>query len=223
MIAAHPRTWKFQDYRLEELLLRHPAQPEDEFIVIFDRENNTVMRTGRPVASPALTRIADLFDSGVKVGRLEIRRSVRALALETALVALLGAALGGAVFIVLRAFPLRALREVTEALFREKERAQVTLHSIGDAVITTDTEERIEYMNPVAEGLTGWKLAEVRGRALSEVFKLVNEVTNQPLESPVRKVIAERRIVPLENHTALVRRDGELVSIEDSAAPIPDA
>lgn len=156
MIAAHPRTWKFQDYRLEELLLRHPAQLEDEFAVVLDLENRAVVvQTGKPVETPVLTRGADLFDSGVKVGRIEIKRSMRALALNTALAALLGVALGGAVFVVLRAFPLRALRVVTEALFREKERAQVTLHSIGDAVITTDTEERIEYMNPVAEGLTG--------------------------------------------------------------------
>lgn len=113
-------------------------------------------------------------------------------------------------------------RRAEEALFEAKERAEVTLHSIGDAVITTDATGRVEYLNPVAEQLTGWSTAEARGRALTEVFRIVNEHTGGPADDPVARVLREGLIVGLANHTVLVTRDGSERAIEDSAAPIRD-
>jgi len=95
-----------------------------------------------------------------------------------------------------------------------------TLTSIGDAVIATDGYGRLTFLNAIAEHLTGWLQAEAQGRKLTEVLKLVNEETRQPVESPVDKALREGVIVGLANHTMLISRDGVERPIDDSAAPI---
>ena len=107
-----------------------------------------------------------------------------------------------------------------EEMFAEKERAQVTLSSIGDAVISTDAEGRVDFLNPVAENLTGWSEAESKGKLLGEVFRIVGEETGRPAVDPVARCLSEGRIVGLANHTVLVSRSGIEYAIEDSAAPI---
>lgn len=115
-----------------------------------------------------------------------------------------------------------AQRQAEEALWLEKERAQVTLHSIGDGVITTGIDGHVEYLNPIAEDLTGWPLAEAYGKELKQIFHIVNELDGTGVESPVDRCLAEDRIIGLANHTSLVHRKGHPFSIEDSAAPIHD-
>ncbi len=111
---------------------------------------------------------------------------------------------------------------IEEELFAEKEKAQVTLASIGDAVITTDVAGRVEFVNSVAEELTGWTQADSRGRPLSEVFHIINEKTRLTIESPVERVLREGVVVGLANHTLLIARDGRERPIADSGAPIRD-
>jgi diguanylate cyclase (GGDEF)-like protein/PAS domain S-box-containing protein len=106
------------------------------------------------------------------------------------------------------------------AVFEEKEKAQVTLQSIGDAVITTDAEGRIEYLNPVAEDLTGWESREARGKTLRDVFNILNEATREPLEDPVTRSLREGRVIAVTDQTVLVNRRGQEIAIQDSAAPI---
>ncbi|MGD1942341.1 MAG: PAS domain S-box protein [Leptolyngbyaceae cyanobacterium] len=113
-------------------------------------------------------------------------------------------------------------RRMAQELFREKELAQVTLHSIGDAVITTNGQGQVEYFNPVAERLTGWTAAAARGKPLMEVFRIVHEVTREPAENPVEQVLRDGCIAGLVNHTVLISRQGTEYCIEDSAAPIRD-
>ncbi|MGD1905730.1 MAG: PAS domain S-box protein [Leptolyngbyaceae cyanobacterium] len=113
-------------------------------------------------------------------------------------------------------------REMEQALFREKEQAQITLHSIADAVITTDALGQVEYFNPVAEQLTGWDAEQSHGRPLSEVFNIIHELTRQPIENPVEQVLRDGCVKVLTDHTILISQDGTEYSIEDSAAPIRD-
>jgi PAS domain S-box-containing protein len=108
-------------------------------------------------------------------------------------------------------------------LRQQREWYQVTLSSIGDAVITTDTQGKVTFLNPVAEMMTGWKTDEASGQPLEKVFNIINEETRQPAKNPVDKVLREGIVVGLANHTALIARDGAERSIEDSAAPIRDA
>ena len=111
-------------------------------------------------------------------------------------------------------------RRVEDELRGQREWLEVTLTSIGDAVISTDPEGRITFLNPRAEVMTGWTAAEALGRPIGEVFHIVNEDTRKPIDNPVAEVLATGTIVGLANHTVLVSRDGRTIAIEDSAAPI---
>ena len=113
-------------------------------------------------------------------------------------------------------------KEVEEELRKQSEWQRVTLASIGDAVITTDTEGRVTSLNSVAESLTGWTSRDAQGVPLDRVFHIVNEQTRQAVESPATRALREGRIVGLANHTVLVAKDGTERPIDDSAAPIKD-
>jgi len=117
---------------------------------------------------------------------------------------------------------ITAHKKVEEEIWLQKERAQVTLKAIGDGVITTDINGNIEYLNPTAETLTGWKTTEARGLPLLTVFHIVNEITGGITEDPVAKCLALGRVVGLANHTVLIAKEGRKFPIEDSAAPIQD-
>lgn len=112
------------------------------------------------------------------------------------------------------------LRAAEEALFEEKERAQVTLNSIGDAVLTTDLLGNVTYLNLVAEAMTGWSREEALGRPLPEVFRIIDGATRHEAANPAQRAIGEDRTVGLATDCVLVRRDGFESPIEDSAAPI---
>ncbi|AMV22465.1 Sensor histidine kinase TmoS [Planctomyces sp. SH-PL14] len=115
-------------------------------------------------------------------------------------------------------------RKAAELAFRkEREWLKVTLSSIGDAVVATDNDGRVIFLNGVAESLTGWEPQEAHGRPLEEIFPIINEGTRRPVENPVQRVLREGIIVGLANHTLLLARDGTERPIDDSAAPIRDA
>lgn len=131
---------------------------------------------------------------------------------------------------ILKPFEARDLGTTIEmALYKHKieqqlrEREQwlaTTLKSIGDAVITTDSQGLVTFMNPVAEALTRWNSEEVIGNDLSEVFHAINEKTREAIENPINLVLQEGVTVGLENHTLLITKDGSEIPIDDSAAPI---
>jgi PAS domain S-box-containing protein len=133
---------------------------------------------------------------------------------------------------ILKPFAERELRTAIEmALYkhqaerrlRESERRYaVTLSSIGDAVIATDDQSRVGFLNPVAAELTGWAAHEAIGRPLDEVFRIINEQTRQPVENPVARILREGKVVALANHTTLQNRNGREIPIEDCGAPIRD-
>jgi diguanylate cyclase (GGDEF)-like protein/PAS domain S-box-containing protein len=113
-------------------------------------------------------------------------------------------------------------KKAETAVFQAKERAQVTLQSIGDAVITTDSEGRIDYMNPVAESLTGWEGREAQSQRIGDILTVVDEATQKPIESPVMRCLREGQPLCLAEHTVLINRRGQEIAIQDSAAPIRD-
>jgi PAS domain S-box-containing protein len=111
-------------------------------------------------------------------------------------------------------------RRAEEQVREQSELLRVTLASIGDAVITTDTQGRVAYLNAVAEALTGWTQDQAAGQPLDTVFQIVNENTREPVDNPVTRVLREGIVVGLANHTVLIAKDGILRPIDDSAAPI---
>lgn len=110
----------------------------------------------------------------------------------------------------------------SDALFEEKERAQITLNSIGDAVVSTDIAGRVTYLNVVAEDLTGWSLREAVGHPLEDVFRIIDATSREVAQNPMLLAIRNSRTVALTPNCVLIRRDGVEAAIEDSAAPIHD-
>lgn len=106
------------------------------------------------------------------------------------------------------------------ALSWEKKRAEVTLHSITDAVITTSSTSDIEYMNPAAESLTGWSNAEAHHKPLGDVIQLVHETSGAPLPNPIDACLRHDAVATLDQHAALLHRNGERISVQTSAAPM---
>ncbi|EIK44561.1 response regulator receiver modulated diguanylate cyclase/phosphodiesterase with PAS/PAC sensor(s) [Cellvibrio sp. BR] len=112
------------------------------------------------------------------------------------------------------------LRVSEDALFDQQERAQVTLNSIGDAVLTTNLAGKISYLNRTAETMTGWSLKEALGLPLEDVFKVIDADSRQPPPNPVRRALKANKTIKLPSNCLLVRRDGSEIPIEDSIAPI---
>ncbi len=110
----------------------------------------------------------------------------------------------------------------SEAMFLEKERAQVTLNSIGDAVVSTDVAGNVTYLNPVAESMTGWSRQEACGRPLQEVLRIIDADSREPALNPLALAILKDKTVGLSANCVLIRRDGYESAIEDTAAPIHD-
>lgn len=156
---------------------------------------------------------------------LLIKRSAEAAQMyyTTLLSLLLGTVLGllaiAAFFWMLRRNWLVRARAASE-IFDQREQLRTTLASIGDAVIATDAEARVVFINPIAASLTGWAADDAQGQPLKEVLRIINEYTREPAVNPVDRVLAEGVIVGLANHTLLIRKDGVETPIDDSAAPI---
>jgi len=155
--------------------------------------------------------IALLMLAGVTLRRLFIERSRLAEALAASEERLVSS--------------LSDIHKRTQAealLFEEKERAQVTLASIADAVVTVDTAGRIEFLNPVAERLTGWPLDEARQRPVADVFAVVDEATGAPIADPVRNALTDGAVIEADGNVVLLCRGAESIAIDYSVAPIRD-
>ena len=129
---------------------------------------------------------------------------------------------GKPLYFVLQAEDISQRKQYEEALFRERELAEVTLNSIGDAVIAADMDLRVTSLNPIAEGLTGWSATEARGRPMDEIFRLRDTRGDAALGNPLRTAIERNAIVELEGKAMLLHRNGFETPIEDSSAPIHD-
>ena len=150
------------------------------------------------------------------------QRSVRRTIASIYLASLLATV--GLVFLAYYILREIKLREKHSLEIREREEwFRVTLTSIGDAVIATDKDGTVAFLNPVAEDLTGNSFGQSKGKNVGEIFLIFNERTDQPAENPVQNVLEKGHVVGLANHTVLKRSDGTQIPIEDSAAPIRNA
>jgi PAS domain S-box-containing protein len=180
-----------------------------------------------------MDEIRGIIDRTIALQNAILRRqdaTQERLANRTLFVASVGSAVLFA-FLCFSSFTIGAMADRRESMIAElresraqKEEArhtlEVTLKSIGDAVITTDVEGKVLFLNAIAETLTGWPAAEARSLPVQEVFRIVDEATHSPMENPVDQVRRLRAITGLANHTLLIRRDGTEIPIDDSGAPI---
>jgi len=191
--------WSAQEIVGRSILTLIPPEHRDEEDMILGR-----IRGGRQAELIETTRLT-------KDGR-RIPVSVRVSPVRDAEGAVIGASK------IVR--DLSDLVAARDALAREKELLATTLSSIGDAVIATDVEGRVTFLNPVARELTGWSEEDAAGRPLPEIFRIVNESTRAEVENPALRAVRFGVVVGLANHTVLVAKDGAEHAIDDSAAPI---
>jgi PAS domain S-box-containing protein len=225
---------------LRQMVSDNPAQ-EANLSRISDRYEAWLSLTESIPARPAtftdrdLNRHAEELMSGTHSAIRQMRlaeSSLRQDRLEKTIVLErreITVALGGALLVglLLSFFSLSRLHRVSGAyrqslalLDKRREKLRTILRSIGDAVIVCEADGSIEFMNPVAEELTGWREDEAAGHPLREIFHIVNEITNEEAENPVEKVRRHNKVVALANHTVLIARSGSRHVIDDSAAPI---
>ena len=223
IVNGNHELWKYEDARLHALLDTDASSTEHHGHRVIDSAGQVILQDDEIPAPPTLTHVAEIYDAGSVVGRLESDFSLRSLIFQTVLMGLLGLVLGGGVLLTLRVYPLRALKQALDTLSDEKERAEVTLNSIADAVITTDDGGCVLTLNPIAEQLSGWRIAEVLGLPAKDVFRFVNDATRKPVADPIGQALNAGLSVSVESNVSLVCRDDRLVSIEASAAPILDS
>jgi PAS domain S-box-containing protein len=239
-VSANPDFWQFEAHRLQELIKdqTETALPESRRVVdatgrvIVQSFESTEFEEGAhrteaeeaaeaaeaavsldPQHPLALLRKAPLMDSGKVVGHYEVIRNVRPLLLETALVALLGLFLGAMVLLVLRVYPVRALKRTLATLANEKERAEVTLKSIGDAVITVNASGSVKSFNPAAEKLFCYAADQVVGQ---DIKMLMPEAHRHALESYLERYphTGQPYLVGLELEVTALRSNGEIFPME---------
>ncbi|MHB1332440.1 MAG: EAL domain-containing protein [Sulfuriferula sp.] len=221
-INANPELWQFEEHRLRGLLSKQNTKDSPDWRRITSNKGVLIAQNSHQFDTPYVARTASLLDSGTVVGHIEIIRPLSPLLFKTAIAGLLGLLLGTMAFMIFRTYPLRALKRTIDKLANEKERAEVTLYSIGDAVITTNAHGHIESLNPVAEQLTGWTNATAHGQPSAEIFNIINEHTGEQMDNPTEIAIRENRVVSATSHAGLIKRNGKIIPIEDSAAPISD-
>jgi diguanylate cyclase (GGDEF)-like protein/PAS domain S-box-containing protein len=222
-IGRSPKMWQYQQLRLQELLVRMPIPELDEHIAIHARDGALLAQSPHAVASPSMSRTVPLFDTGEIAGSVVMRRSLADLVKTTAAAGLFGLTLSGILGIALRRL-LAKNRRIASDMLKEQELARVTLHSINDAVITTDAQFRVTFMNPVAEMLTLWPLDEALGRPLAEVCVLIDECSMEPISLNTFPSNSKEGGRPSgERSAALVKKDGASLAVEESLAPIRDA
>ena len=193
------------------------GQPEEAKAIVVSDHGKVLMDRIRTLTAEMVQEEDSLWAARSATYERSVRVTIACIYLASGLAAI---GLGFLAYFILHAIGLRE-RHARQLAERE-EWFRVTLTSLGDAVIATDEQGQVTFLNTVAEELMGVKVEQAKGRAITEVFRIFNESTLMPVENPVKMVMEEGRIVGLANHTVLERSDGMMIPIEDSAAPIRD-
>ena len=222
LIAQMPNNWMYAENRLQGLLSHVPVYLENEHIQLFDKNGKLLTQVGETLSGPVISARFPVSDSGVTAGSLVIATSLDCYLFGVALSILLALLLAYLTYYAMKTLPLRALRRASEDLFMEKERAETTLHSIADAVITTDIDCRINYINPAAQRILGCSLNEVYRKPIADVLKLFEGNSHERIKCPLENALKEDMLYSTEGENTLERQNGTRVEIEESYAPLHD-
>jgi PAS domain S-box-containing protein len=171
-INRTPNLWKYDKIRLRGILSTEQSHKENEVRRILDEEGYIVVQVGKSVSNPFITSSYEVMDAGRVVGKYEIIRSIRPILIRSGWTAVGSCFLGLLGLLFFKIFPLKSLSTALKILADERDRAHVTLSSIGDCVIITDENGNLATINRVGERLTGWKEDDARGKPISEIFVL---------------------------------------------------
>jgi PAS domain S-box-containing protein len=182
-INKNPEYWQYEQLRFSAILRHNPySKDQPELRQLIDNNGIVLAETGITPQPPQISVDYFVFDAGKPVGVLRITNSIRGILLKSTLVLAIGCVCSSFIFFILHSFPLRLLRSAFNTLSEEKEQATVTLDSIADGVITTDTEFNILSLNPAGEQLCGREAAQVIGKPFNECFRLVDPQTGTSVD-----------------------------------------
>jgi PAS domain S-box-containing protein len=224
-INENPEYWQFEEIRFSSLL-RHRLDKGNylERRQLIDQDSKVVAESNDTLPPPLMSSEESVFDSGKSVGVLRITRSIREILQVSVFVLLLSSICGALVYYVQHVFPLRVLRSAFTALHAEKEQATVTLKSIADAVITTDTSLRIISVNPAASLMTGVNAASVKGELFNEHFRIFHPQTQENLGNLLEDCLYfnENRCSQQERVVFVRQSDGRAFQVELTVSPLYD-
>ena len=224
-INNNPDYWKYENIRFSSILRHRLNDVEDqEYRQLFDNNYKVVAENDISLQPPLIEVEVRVFDAGEPVGILKITRSIRSILKTSILVFLISGLCGGLVYFILHVFPLKVLRLAFAALYAEKKQATITLQSITDAVITTDTSSRILSCNPAAAQLAGVQPAKVLGEHFREHFDIVHPQTREKMDNLLEKCFQN-----VENQNCLQKEaifirqsDSSEFKVEITVSPLYD-
>jgi len=183
--------------------------------------NKMLLEQAMPAQNLVLAQLSELLDFQRAAGRRAVNEATQTYRNAYRSMLVLGA-VAVTLGVLIAWLVIRRSTKIESDLFHEKERAEVTLHSIADAVITTDTQGMVDYLNPVAEQLTGWTARDAQGMSLTKVFDAVAEITGEKLGDAIGQGALDGQTMGMEQYATLRAKDGSKFSIEQGAAPIRD-
>ncbi len=215
LINSNPEFWKFEEPRLRGLLRDDHHNDQSQTHRIVDAQGGVIVQSHDKIAAPVMQQSADLLDSGNLVGRFEVIRSLRPLLIQTAFVALLGLLLGTLVLMILRVYPLRALKRALETLASQKAHAELILNSIDDGVVTMDAQGTVLSSNPAAGKIFGYAPGELPGH---NVKMLMPQSDHAEHDFDLARFLGtgEKHRIGTEFEMMALRRDGALFPLEIS-------
>ena len=224
-INKNPEYWQYEDLRFSSIL-RHRLHDRNypEQRQLFDNNSKLIAENSNSLPQPVVRVEVPVFEAGAPVGFLRITRSSRLIIQTSALIFLASSLCGALVYFVLHVFPLKALRSAFTALHKEKEQATVTLRSIADAVITTDTSHHILSLNPAAAQLAGVQSSRVLGQLFREHFKIVHPQTRENVENLLADCLQSGENAGYFRQDAILVRqgDGSEFQVELTVSPLRD-
>ncbi len=223
LITTLPETWMYAENRIQGILTREPVVLSNQQIQIFDQHGTLISTSGSEITGSKIQRSYPLYDIDQVVGQVVVISSLSEYIYNTIGVALIGIVLGILVLLVMHFIPIRALRKISDELYEEKERAEITLHSISDAVLRTDAEERLLYLNPAAVKMLGQTLPELQGKKVSEILNFKDKATDSAIKSALQEALHSKTESSCDGRTMLDIPNNIKIAVEERATPIIDS
>jgi diguanylate cyclase (GGDEF)-like protein/PAS domain S-box-containing protein len=223
IITTLPNTWMFAENRIYGVLEREPVILSHEFVQLFDQDGQLIISTGSKIKRWEIQRSYPLKDINKVVGKITVSTSLSNLYQNVFIVSILGLILGFVVFLILRLLPVRALNKISDELYTEKERAEVTLNSIKEAILFFDEKGHLIYFNVFAEKMFGKSILTYKGKLFSEFIKLTNKTPDMNIESTLVQTLRSKTITTCNDLRSLRTNEGVLIEIEERCTPVFDS
>ncbi|WP_137223668.1 EAL domain-containing protein [Shewanella sp. MEBiC00475] len=222
LITTLPDTWMYAENRLQGVLSREPVRLDNEYIQILDPEGETITSSGTALTGLTVQRSYPLYDIDKIVGNIVVSASLSTLYKNILLAILFGFVLALLILLVLRLLPIRALQQISDELYTEKERAVTTLHSIADAILLSDINGNLIYLNLPAEKMLGKPFAELKGKSIADYLLLTDMHTGFAIDSTLQETLHSGSVATC-NERSMLEISGDLkIAVEERSTPIFD-